>query len=158
MAITDTGNYLSEFADNIVDYLNSNIDDIKFEGKKPNIKHDFPLDGDTPPAIRVVCLDLSDRVREYNKEYYQLRAQVHFYCSAAKDVASKVETWANKIRKVLTGRGDGTSKNYWQTEVGGQEYMLDAWVEDITIYDIRSRQNYMHIDGVINLIGKKEIV
>ena len=154
LQLIDTGDYLTDFSTNIVSYLGAYKNQILFDSGEPDIKADFPLDSDIPPAIRVLCL-VGEKEKIGSVHTLKMTAQVFFYCQALENAARKAQSWGTTIAKVLEGRMEGEKKSDWNHEIDGKEYLIRAYYDDIEITRIEESEGYFSLDGVVSFVGVK---
>ncbi len=151
MAIIDTGDYMSEFGENLETYLKDNLASIQFKNRNPDVKHDYPRERDVPPCIRIIVPRAS---RDYQDgiPILNIRARLIFTGQDVNDQAKEVETWGIKIAKLACGDRED-QKNYWQT--GG--YMIRVYYEDVEIFLIEKESGSLEVSGSVELVGEKKL-
>jgi hypothetical protein len=160
MALVDTGNHINEFLINIKDYLDSNISDMDFDGQTVQV-----IEIGLPNAVpKYPSIFISDEVnvrldRDGAAKIRIMPVTLQFYVKYQHRILGATGTakFADKIVALLSGDGDGSSKNYWQTEVGGFQYLIDAVVTDIVPVESRTQGDYRFGYGFIVFEGRKII-
>lgn len=159
MALIDTGDYINEFLVNVKDYLDANISQLDFDGQSvQEIEIGFPAAIPKYPSI-YISGEPAREERDGAALIIVMRVMLQFYAKYQHRTSGTTGTakFADKIQKLLSGRGNGLSKNYWQTEIGGREYLFDANITDVIPVETSSQGDYRFGYGQIVFEGKKII-
>ena len=151
MPIIDTGDYLAEFGENLEAYLKDNLAAIAFEGREPDVRHEFPRVEDVAPCVRIV-VPSGSRDFQDGVPVLRIRARLVFSCQGVRDLAKKAESWGLKIATLACGdRVD--QRNYWQTD----GYMLRVQYQDVDIFQVAETSGAIEADGVVELTADKAL-
>lgn len=159
MALVDTNDYINEFLVNIKDYLDTNKSSMDFDGQTvQEIEIGFPSAVPKYPSIYINIEDIKEE-RQGAALMLNMRVMLQFYVKYQHLVSGTTDTakFANKIQALLSGRGNGSVKNYWQTTIGGRDYLVDANITDVILVEASSQGEYRFRYGQIVFEGKKLI-
>jgi len=151
MSIVDTGDYLSDFGENLETYLEANLASIQFKDRSPDVKHDFPRDRDPAPNIRIMVPRGTPDYQE-GAAIMRMTARLNFTGQDVLDQAKEIESWAVKIANLASGERSG-QKNYWQTN----GYMIRVYVSDIEIFLVQLESGALEVTGRVELTAEKQI-
>jgi len=150
-ALVDTGDYLSDFGENMEAWLKANRVNIKFKDREPDVKHDFPRGRDPVPNIRII---VPRATRDFQDGVLILRLNARLILTAIdiNDQANEIESWSWIVANMASGeRVD--QRNYWQTD----DYMVRVYVTDVELFMIESESGAIEISSRIELMGEKQL-